>query len=248
VRIMAEHIHELQDINDNDHLVSFFSQDTTLGGIRTVCELVTDNILDDIDANDILRMINIVGVGCSGPIGEFPDPMTWRVNEIYVGCYVSLSDVLTAFIQSQGRSLQAPAINKDITNVIPIIEDERIAKFLQKYAPSLLEYTCSIGMRRLLADVPMTAGYTICAGVWKLIEDLNINKSEIHLKTFNEVVKTYEIVVGNYFQHIMPYIKQQQNNQLSYYIANNGTTNMISPFIKLYRENDTTKLEQIPKI
>ncbi|CAF1527425.1 unnamed protein product [Adineta steineri] len=248
VRIMAEHIHELQDIDDNNHLVSFFSQDTTLGGIRTVCELVTDNILDDIDANDILRMINIVGVGCSGPIGEFPDPMTWRVNEIYVGCYVSLSDVLTAFMQSQGRSLQAPAINKDITNVIPIIEDERIAKFLQKYAPSLLEYTCSIGMRRLLADVPMTAGYTICAGVWKLIEDLNINKSEIHLKTFNEVVKTYEIVVGNYFQHIMPYIKQQQNNQLSYYIANNGTTNMISPFIKLYRENDITKLEQIPKI
>lgn len=247
VRTMAQHLDELKDIDDNDHLVSFFSQDTTLGGIRAVCQLVTDDILDDVNAHDILRMINIVGVACSGPIGEFPDPMTWRVNELYLGCYVSLSDVLTAFLQSRGQPLQTPATNKTITNVIPIIENERIAKFLQKYAPSLLEYTCSIGMRRLIADVAMTAGYTICAGVWKLVEDLNENKSELHLKTFDQLVKSYEIVVGNYFQHVMPYIKEQ-DNQLSYYIANNGITNMISPFIKLYRQNDGKKLEQIPKI
>ena len=247
VRTMAEHIDELKDINDLDHLVSFYSQDTTLGGLRTVCQLATDEMLDDVTANDILRMANIVGVACSGPIGEFPDPMTWRVNELYVGCYVSLSDVLTAFMQSKGQPLQTPATNKTITNVIPIMEDARIARFLQKYAPSLLEYTCSIGMRRLLADVAMTAGYTICAGVWKLVEDLNGNKSELHLKTFEQVVKTYEMVVGNYFQHVMPYIKEQDQPS-SYYIANNGTTNMISPLMKLYRENDPVKLQQIPKI
>ncbi|UJR09050.1 hypothetical protein I4U23_013298 [Adineta vaga] len=247
VRQMAQHIDELKNINDDDHLVSFFSQDTTLGGIRAVCQLVADNMLDDTDANDILRMVNIVGIACAGPIGEFPDPMTWRVNEIYQGCYVSLADVLMAFIQSKGQHLQTPATNKTITNVIPIIEDGRIAKFLQKYAPSLLEYTCSIGMRRLLADVPMTAGYTICAGIWKFIEDLNTHKSELHLKTFEQVVKTYEIIIGNYFQHVMPYIKEQKND-MSYYIANNGTTNMISPMIKLYRENDANKLKQMPNI
>jgi hypothetical protein len=247
VRIMAEHIHELKDIDDSDHLVSFFSQDTTLGGIRAVCELVTDDMLDDVNANDILRMVNIVGIACSGPIGEFPDPMTWRVSELYQGCYVSLADVLTAYMQSRGKQLHTPATNKPITNVIPIIENERIARFLQKNAPSLLEYTCSIGMRRLLADVPMTGGYTICAGVWKLVEDVNENKSELHLKTFDQLVKTYEMVVGNYFQHVMPYIKEQDDHY-SYYIANNGTTNMISPLIKLYRENDSNKLQQIPKI
>jgi Mg-chelatase subunit ChlD len=247
VRTMAEHIQELNDIDDNDHLVSFFSQDTTLGGIRAVCQLVTDDMLDDVNANDILRMVNIVGIACSGPIGEFPDPMTWRVNELYQGCFVSLADVLTAFMQSKGQPLHTPATNKLITNVIPIIENQRIARFLQKNAPSLLEYTCSIGMRRLLADVPMTGGYTICAGVWKFIEDLNENKSELHLKTFDQLIKTYEMVVGNYFQHIIPYIKEQ-DDRYSYYIANNGTTNMISPLIKLYRENDPNKLQQIPKI
>ncbi|CAF1103902.1 unnamed protein product [Didymodactylos carnosus] len=247
VRTMAQHIDELQNIDDDQHVVSFFSQDTTLGGIRAVCQLVTDDILEDVDANDILRMVNIVGIACSGPIGEFPDPMTWRVNEMYLGCYVSLSDILTAFIQSRGQPLQTPATNKTITNVIPIIEDKRIARFLQAHAPSLLEYTCSIGMRRLIADVPMTGGYTICAGIWKLVEDLNVNKSELYLESFDKLVKTYEIVVGDYFEHIMPYIKEQ-DDQLSYYIANNGTTNMISPFIKLYRENDANKLQQLPKI
>ena len=247
IRNMAAHIDELKEIDDNEHLVSFYSQDTTLGGIRAVCQLVTDDMLDDVDANDILRMVNIVGVACSGPIGEFPDPMTWRVNELFLGCYVSLSDVLTAYIQSKGRALLTPATNKEITSVIPIIEDQRISRFLQKYGPSILEYTCSIGMRRMLADVAMTSGYTVCAGLWKLVEDLNENRSQLHWETFQQLVTSYEIIVGNYFQHIMPYIKAQEG-PMSYYIANNGTTNMISPLIKLYRENNPEKIEQVPKI
>jgi hypothetical protein len=245
---MAEHIHELNDVDDQEHLVSFFSQDTTLGGIRTVCQLADRDILDDVDANDILRMINIVGLACTGPIGEYPDPMTWRVNELHLGCYVSLSDVLTAYLQSNGQTLRTPATNKDITNVIPIIDDKRVARFLRVYAPSLLEYTCSIGMRRLLADVPMTSGYTVCAGLWRSVEDLNENRSELHMNTFVNLVHTYEFLVGNYFQHILPCVKEQTNERLSFYIGNNGTTNMISPLIKLYRENDEHKLQYIPNI
>jgi len=247
IRNLSEHIDELNDIDDDNHLASFYSQDTTLGGIRTVCQLVRDNLIDDVNANDILRMVNFVGIPCSGPIGEYPDPMTWRVNELFLGCYVSLSDVLTAYLQSQQQPLRTPATNKIITNVIPIFEDKRIARFLQKYAPSLLEYTCSIGMRRLIADVPMTGGYTICAAIWKLIEDLNTNKSELYLRTFEQLVQTYEMVVGNYFKHILPYLKRQ-DNEYSYFIANNGTTNMISPLISLYRENDSRKLTFIPNI
>lgn len=247
IRNLSEHIDELNDIDDDNHLASFYSQDTTLGGIRTVCQLVRDNLIDDVNANDILRMVNFVGIPCSGPIGEYPDPMTWRVNELFLGCYVSLSDVLTAYLQSQQQPLRTPATNKIITNVIPIFEDKRIARFLQKYAPSLLEYTCSIGMRRLIADVPMTGGYTICAAIWKLVEDLNTNKSELYLRTFEQLVQTYEMVVGNYFKHILPYLKRQ-DNEYSYFIANNGTTNMISPLISLYRENDSRKLTFIPNI
>jgi len=247
IRNLSEHIDELNDIDDDNHLASFYSQDTTLGGIRTVCQLVRDNLIDDVNANDILRMVNFVGIPCSGPIGEYPDPMTWRVNELFLGCYVSLSDVLTAYLQSQQQPLRTPATNKIITNVIPIFEDKRIARFLQKYAPSLLEYTCSIGMRRLIADVPMTGGYTICAAIWKLIEDLNTNKSELYLRTFEQLVQTYEMVVGNYFKHILPYLKRQ-DSEYSYFIANNGTTNMISPLISLYRENDSRKLTFIPNI
>lgn len=244
---MKEHLDDLKNVDDRDHFTSFYSKETTLGGIRAVCELVDQNMLEDLDANDIFLLLNIVGIACSGPIGDYPDAMTWRVNELYYGCYISLSDVLTAYLQSGGTVIKTPATEKDITNVIPLFEDNRILKFLKKYAPSTLEYVCSIGMRRIIAEVPMTCGYTMCAAVWKMIEDLNKNKTELHLKTFERLVNNYYFYVGKYFGHIMPYIKDQGISHNSYYIANNGITNMISPVINLCKNNDNSKI-YIPNI
>lgn len=248
VRQMSEHIDELKNVDDNDHNESFYSRATTLGGIRAICELVKEDLLDDLDANDILLMLNIVGIPCSSPIGDYPDPMTWRITELHLGWYVSLSDVLTAYVQSNGDVFKTPATEKTIDNVIPVFEDRKIAHFLRKYAPSLLEYNASIGMRRIIADVPMTCGYTLCAAVWKMMEELNKKKTELHLKSFERLVLNYEYYVGGYFKHILPFIKEQNNNKNSYYLANNGTTNMISPLITLYRENDGNKLKYIPDI
>ncbi|KAI9348193.1 hypothetical protein BDR26DRAFT_1004672 [Obelidium mucronatum] len=62
VRAMHSHLDELTEINDSNHEKSFFSWDTTLGGIRTVCQLVDDNLLDNASANEILELLNIVGV------------------------------------------------------------------------------------------------------------------------------------------------------------------------------------------
>lgn len=56
-----------------------------------------------------------------------------------------------------------------------------MVELLKRYSLHLLEYTYSIGMRRLLADAPMIAGYTIRAGVWKLAEGMNRNQSQLHL-------------------------------------------------------------------
>lgn len=55
-----------------------------------------------------------------------------------------------------GQKLKHPYSDKEIINVIPTFDDERIHKFIRKYAPSLLEYICSIGMRRIISDVPNT--------------------------------------------------------------------------------------------
>jgi hypothetical protein len=244
VKNMSDHIHELADIDDSEHIVSFYSQDTTLGGIKAVCELVNEGIIESMGANDILQLINIVGVPCDAEIGEFVDPMTWRVRKIFTGCFVSLSDVLAAYVTSDGKTLKTIYGNNDIVNVIPIFEDDKVHQFMRKHAPLILEYTCSIGMRRVISDIPMTYGYTVCAAVWRMIEELNDSKTDVNIDIFVKFVKTFKVAVGGYFDHIMQYLVDQ-DNKMSYYIANNGVTNMINPLIKLSSTGDTNNMTRI---
>ena len=234
VRAMHSHISELSKVNDKDHFVSFYSKETTLGGIRATCELVDNGMLDDMNAQDILTLINIVGVSCNATIGDFPDPMTWRVDNIFPGCYLSLSDLLMAHLTSGGTELKAVGIDKVITNVIPIYDDEKVHKFLLKYAPCILEYSASIGMRRIIANVSWTYSYTLCAGVWKMIQELNNYKSDLNVLTFSKLALGYELAVGTNFDHVLEFVKDQDEN-LSYYIANNGVTNMIAIIMKLVK-------------
>ncbi|KAJ3021360.1 UNVERIFIED_CONTAM: hypothetical protein HDU68_009672 [Siphonaria sp. JEL0065] len=145
-RSMQAHLDELKDVDDSNHEKSFFSWDTTLGGIKTVCQLVEDNLVEEASANEIVELLNIV---CTASVGNFPDSMSYRVSDILFGSFVSLSDILTYQLQSNGETIRMPGIKVEIINTIPMFEDVRIAKFYWKYAPKLLEFTCSIGMRRL---------------------------------------------------------------------------------------------------
>ena len=244
VKTMNDHIHELNDLDDSDHTKSFYSLETTLGGIRATCQLAKDNLLETLSASDILQMLNLVGLACQAQIGDYPDAMTYRVDKLFSGCHISVSDIIMAYKVSGGQALKVPGTQDEIINVIPFFDDDRIHRFLRKYAPSLLEYTASIGMRRVIAEIPMTYGYTVCAGLWKLIEDIDSNKSDLNCRTLCKMVKTYELAVGGYFDHVMPYLKPQPAG-LSYYIANNGVTNMIAPLIHLLRKGPCDFIPEI---
>lgn len=248
VRNMHANLKELDGVNDDDEYVSFYSQDTVLGGIKAVCSLVDEGILDDMEATEILQMINIVGMAVNAEIGDYPDPMSWRVKKIFPGCFISMSDITMAHLHSGGRKLHPygfPAVEEnEITACIPIVKDIRIIKFLRKYAPSILEYSASIGMRRIIAGVNMTHGYTLAAGIIKLIEELDKEKSSLNIESFVRLVKNFDICVGGYFNHIMPYIKDQ-NDEYTYYIGNNGYSNMISTLYRLIKKNNTKYIGRI---
>jgi hypothetical protein len=247
VMAMYANIKELANIDDSDHLSSFFCSDTTLGGIKSLCELAKDNMINQMSATDILQLVNIVGVACTSTIGDFPDPMTWRVDKIFYGCYVSLSDVLTVHQMSGGKGLKpgfGENAQEDIINVIPIFDNDVLHKFVRKYAPSILEYTASIGMRRVIADVPMTYGYSCVAGLWKTVEDLNNNKTDIAIQTFIKLSNSFAVAIGGYFNHVMPYLVDQ-DPKMSYYIANNGVTNMMNPILRLIQNNNTKNIPRI---
>jgi hypothetical protein len=276
IQSMHSHLHELSDIDDTHHPVSFFSLETTLAGIKAVCELVDDDLVNDVEVSEVLELLNLVGVGVSHDVGEYPDPMTFRVSKMYAGCFVSLSDILVNNLQTihadEGRGsgyshyvigLTVPG-GKDedvITNVVPVFEGEdgkRILMFLRRHAPRLLELYASVGMRRVLADVNMTFGYTIINGMWRALEELGESKhgavrvpSEVAVRCILGLVDTMLVVSGTYFDHVMPALdgRVPQPDGMAFNLLNNGITNLLVPLTKFLKpssedddlENETTK-------
>ena len=211
---MMNHINELNEIDDSNHNVSFYSASTTLEGIKSVCELAKDkSIFDSLTAIDIIKLLNIVGIGCNAPIGDYTDPMQYRLSDIYIGCYVSLSDILTASEYNGGKdNLVDFNTKKMISNVVPFYDDIRIHKFLITYAPKLLEYTASIGMRRILIEVPYTYEFLIEAGIWKFSEVLNTNRSEAAINIYTKLIQDYELASKGHYDFLINIVLNQAKN------------------------------------
>ena len=251
---IANHINELNSVDESKLTPSFYSTCNTLDGIRAVSsfyhEAKKDGIFEEITANDILKLINIVGVAANSTIGNFPDPMTYRLKALYPGTFISLSDILTAYGVNGGQNLKEIGSQNEINTAIPYFEDEKIEKFLLKYAPKLLEYTASIGMRRILAEIPYTNEYTILAGIWAMISILLKDKKEINIKIFVELCKGYLIAAGNHFAYVLNLLDEQKKideNGMSIYIANNGITNMISPILMYLKNNKGPEADEMMK-
>jgi len=259
VKKMAQHITELNNIDDSTHYTSFYSQETTLGGIRAVCQLVDNyNTIEHVSALDILKLINIVGIPCVAQIGEYPDPKTYHIKELLLGTCVSMSDVI--MVKEFGDTLIDVFTSKEIINTIPFYDDDRIQQFLMKYAPTLLEYVASLGVRRIIVNVPHTYKYLIVSGLYNLtrtISDSKQGRSEINVDILSKFITTYKTAVNGIFDYVIDIINEQtqyeKDNHLSYYISNNGVTNMISPLINIIqREVDEVdgkdKAKYIPNI
>lgn len=236
---MSKHIDELKDLDDSNDTISFYSTCTTLDGIRTLCKMAIEekDIFESLTANDILKLMNIVGIACYSPNGNYPDPMTYRLTKIYVGTFVSISDIITALEVGNGKSLtEIGNPNNEINNAIPYFDNERVHQFLLQYCPKLLEYAASIGMRRMIAEVPYTWEYTYLSGIWKMIDILRKDKSEINIKVFVNLLNSYKNASGSHFDYVLDLIKEQQEydkDGMSIFIANNGITNMTKPLLTL---------------
>ncbi|KAG5667535.1 hypothetical protein PVAND_015514 [Polypedilum vanderplanki] len=248
---MKKYFDQIKEIDCKNHKISFYSQATTFDGICSLIELTDNPFFSTFDANELLQILNLVGVACNGKIGEFPDASTWRVNEIFIGCYISVADIVTSKQQSDDSEfvLKVPGTDKEITNVIPVFDDPRIGVFLKKYAPSLLEFTSSIGMRKVIADVPMTFGFTIIAGIRKLMYDLNKNKSTEHVETFAQFMNSASSFIGRYFDHIEELLKEQELGMKGFYLANNGIGNMMVPLIRIFVKKELKSMQNyLPEI
>jgi len=245
VRAIAAHIHELQDVDDDNHAVSFYSQATTKEALVELSILVKEtkgNVFESMRAHQLLELFNIVGIPCSSRIGEYPDPMTFRVSELFSGYYLSVADLTVA--AKVGGALSVPGTSTEINNVIPIFECSTLQAFLQKYAPTMMEYCASVGMRRMIANVPRTYSSSIVSGVWQAAIDLDKCKSEVNIKVFGKMANSLDNAMAK-TDYLLTLLKSEQCLTKSHFLDHNGIAAIMTPLLRLVRLKET---QLVPRI
>ena len=248
---ISKNIKELENIDYSSHPSSFYSTSTTIESLKDISELVNESFFKELEITDILKLINIVGIGCNGKIGEYPDPSVYIVKNIYPGCYISIADIATAEEYSKGnKHLEVPGTKEEINNCIPIFPNYKIYKFLHKYSPKILELLYGLGMRRVLADIPLTFESTILSGLWKMIGVLRTNKSEINIMSFLNICNSMIFICGKKYNDVIEIIKNQlndKNNKMGLYINNYGLFQML-PILYNSAKNNIFNKNELQKI
>ena len=251
IKQITDNIDELKNIEYSSHPTSFYSTCTTIESLKDIAKLSKDPFFYELELTDILKLINIVGVACNGKIGEYPDPSTYIVKNIYPGCYISLADIVTAEEYSKGKEhLSVPGTKEEINNCIPIFPDKKIYEFLKKNAPSTLELLAGLGMRRVLAEIPVTFESLTLSGLWKMIGILKANKSEININTFLNICNTVKLTCGTKYDNVIEVIQKQlknENYKNGLYINNYGLFQMLPVLYncavnKTFNKNDLQKI------
>lgn len=246
VRQLHQHFSEIKDIDDTNHNTSFYSCETTFEGIKTLCQLVDEGLLEETTPADVIQLTNFVGIACYSPVGDYPDAMTYRVHDMYEGSYISVSDITVFQTVSSGEPMRPPGRpDKEINNCIPVFDDVKIHRFLRKYAPTLLNLVAGVGMRRVLAEVPSTHMYTVCAGLWHSIDKLSTNRSEVLIESVKQLADQYLVDAGKYFDHNKQYLDRPPAGGKSYFINNNGLTNMLALLGQMYQKHDVKFMPDI---
>ena len=228
---ISNHIEELNSIDHSTHPSSFYSTSTTVESLKELGQLYKEPIFKELQISDIFKLFNIVGIACNGKVGDYPDPSVYLLNKIFPGCYISMGDIATAEEYSKGSEhLKDPGTKEEINNCIPVFNDKNLFTFLKKYSPKILDLSAGLGMRRVLADIPLTFESTILSGLWKMIVILKDKRSEININTFKDICNTMTFVCGGKYDNVIEIIKEQLKdikNKNALYINNYSLFQML---------------------
>ena len=248
---ISNHIEELNSIDYSTHPSSFYSTSTTVESLKDLCQLYKEPIFQELQISDIFKLFNIVGIACNGNIGDYPDPSVYLLNNIYPGCYISIADIVTAEEYSKGSDhLKDPGSEEVINNCIPIFKDEKLFIFLKKYSPKILDLLAGLGMRRVLAEIPLTFESTILSGLWKMIVILKDKKTEINIITLKDICNTMTFVCRNKYNKVIEVVKEQLKdikNKNALYINNYSLFQML-PVIYNCSKNKSLDINELRNI
>ena len=239
------HIHELDHLSDDTHQKSFISLESTLSAFRFIAKDLQESEIDSFSSSDLLGLLHIVGIGVSSTIGDFPDPMSYFIDNVSF-VFVSLADVLHAEVDHE--VIHAPGSQLKINNVIPVFEHPDLFKFACKYLRHSLDLLCGIGMRRVLALIPQTFKYTLLNGCFGC---MNEKPQEFNFKLIHSWVPQLEYLFNGWFDYVPALLVDQgvlpNGSPRLIYNGNNGISNMIIPIYDILTKH-IDKLSYLPAL
>lgn len=247
---MFNNINELDKVDLPNEPISFYSTCTTTESLKELKNSLDDSLLNDLQLTELLKLFNVVGIACSGKVGEYPDPSVYIVSKIYPGCYISIADIVTAEEFSKGnKHLEVPGVKEEINNCIPIFQNKQMYNLLRKCS-TILELLAGLGMRRVLAQIPLTLESLILSGLWRIVGVLKTKKSEVNIQAFLEIWRSMQFVCEDKYNDVIDIIKEQlkdKNDKNGLYMNSYGLYQML-PVLYHCAKNKIFNKKQMQKI
>ena len=237
----------LSENAEADLTTSFYSTETLVDVLRTVRDC-DPHVLDQMSLEDMLTLLGGTGLAFRSAVRTLADPWIFRMEEVYLDCFLSQSDLCAARGQA-GANVQilTPGTKKPITGVVPVgfsPADETIMSFYTRACPSLDRIHASIAMMGLASELPFSDLALQASALLALATQIQRSscssrefqffKSLLH--TVNRAMKTRG---SGYFADL------RANLTPTYFTGENNITGVLKPLL-VWLENPTPEL--IPEL
>ena len=153
-------------LQNSESRVSFYSRANSYEStVETSGEIASS--LESLTIPEILQCVGLVGVPFNAPIKDYVDPWKFRVNKVFCGESLLLSecDLWTYLQSSQDTFMECPGWpGEQITGVVPLFPH-----YLSYDIINLSKLHASVSMRQMVAPIPDDIFAVQAAVLWNLV-------------------------------------------------------------------------------
>jgi hypothetical protein len=237
----------LSENAEADLTTSFYSTETLADVLRTLRDCDPD-VLNQMSLENMLTLLGGTGLAFRSAVRTLADPWIFRMEEIYLDCFLSQSDLCAARVQAGvDTPILTPGTKKPITGVVPVYfspADETLLGFYTRACPSLDRIHSSVAMMGLASDLPFSDLALQASALLALATQIQRSscssrefqflKSLMH--TVNHMTKTRG---SGYFADL------RANLTPTFFTGENNITGVLKPLL-VWLENPS--LELIPEL
>lgn len=236
----------------SNEATSFYSLSSPKEILEASIELApTANLLT---ISDIFTITGGLGIAIQCAQGDLVDPWNFCVLEVYLGSYLSESDLRAAFLLSNGVPLQFPGTGRDspINGVVPLrCINESAYDIYMTIAREIANRQASITMRGIMGCVPYDCLARDAATLLCLIKQIGHTKQLLEVEHFvlTGLLQQIGLVLSTYartsFQSLATNLCCEDPR--AWLTADCGVSGILKPVIMLLASPDCAALRANPR-